>query len=357
MEGVACYLTAFAAWSLCLLGRWRKRERQRVRRLCMRFIRDGFIKLRVPFGSVFQTGYSNQKENFRARKRKTWLDTVKPTLEAQWRTKGLDIDDLSTWPNPTNGRAKDYTITSMFPRPNCLPKLCSDNYEVQAIICALYDDKLSGLFHFGEFHTHWKLKLLLRPVWFLMGSRMAPTLYTDMGNTRKTDCPRMVTGALFGSDEAWHIPLFPNKSNVPAGTVTPNGPHIDSGPHGIFNTLTIPFGVCNRRRNSFASERGRRSASEENRSSQISQQSKAETANANTYNASANVGNSKPSGSYNPTLSGRQRSFNDAMMEFAALQTAIIFYCDTPGILRKEQGSTGKGSTGYNLLLYIHPCP
>lgn len=191
----------------------------------------------------------------------------------------LDYNNKETWPQPLNGKAYQYSSRNN-QVPN-LPKLTSDNYRAQAIAAFLIDPQLNTV-HFGE-KTHWKLLLLINPLCLVCGLR---TYHTAIETLRQlTHTPRSALGIeLDGSDQSWHLISLPGPHAEKIGQPLPNAAHIDAGEGNIYHKSGLPA---------------------------IS-----------------------PSTSKHLTL-------EDKIILTLMHQLAIIFYCETPGDLRSENGVTG----------------
>ncbi|KAJ1411991.1 hypothetical protein B484DRAFT_455496 [Ochromonadaceae sp. CCMP2298] len=225
-------ISALLIWAL----QWRHRAKQTLRRLSEELLRKGYVKIPCVDGRT---------------KRIAW-HRILPVLERSWQTPASSFSQLTTAPD---GRTKPYTVTETIPG---LPLLVADNYYVQGIVATICDPGLS--FHFGS-RTHWRLRLLMDPLW--AWSFLAP-----------------IPG-LFGLDQSWHIANFPNKLGMEAGTSVPLGCHIDSGPLAKFGELT--------------------------------------------FGPDKNTG----------------LDLETAMLFMAVEQMAVLLYCETPGVLGAEEGSTG----------------
>lgn len=236
-----------ASTILICFFRWRKKEKNALRRKVKNWVKDGYVLL---------NGVSGKSKS------KLWKD-ISDRLIIFWSniSEGFEISDPLTWP-PRADRKK-YTFTEM----NILSrstKIFTNNYQVQALICSLYDPNLTRV-HFG-YQTHWQLRLLINPFWGLFPFWVP----SDSIN-------------LFGTDEAWHMPLWPtfDDSLKPEDYISA---HIDAG-FAFHYSKGIPCA---------------------------------------------------PDSSLM-----RNCTLEERMLSMVAWQTAIIFYCDTPGTLGPTQRATG----------------
>lgn len=157
---------------------------------------------------------SNEKENI-------WKKIMKPHMITHWGSiyDRFDPDDIDSIPQPENGRR--YEMASRDSSIPDLPKLTSQNYGMQIVICALFDSTFQ-LVHFGK-QTHWKVKLIISPLWWLFGDSFEP--------------PSMFE--LFGADQAWHLANAPNIHGV-CGKCIPTNTHIDGGEKNVYVNEGLP---------------------------------------------------------------------------------------------------------------------
>jgi len=151
-------------------------------------------------------------------KQVAWL-MLRPALYSHYVAKFPAFSTSSpapSWPRPDNGKTYEMTVTK---KVDGLPLLVSSNYTAQALSAYLVSSNLS-LVHFGP-QTHYKLKLLISPLWFLLGDSFSPS---NMGRPMHS---------LHGEDQAWHIPSFPNEVKKPGAK--PKNSHYDGGRNGVYS--------------------------------------------------------------------------------------------------------------------------
>ena len=243
---------------------WKQRELKRMSLLALELSQEGFLKLRSDTGTV-------------PKKKIAWDMLLKPRMMKHWRSVHAEFDPtLGSYPEPPNG--KNYAMTLRESAVPGMPRVYSSNYLAQAVLCYFVDPDMQ-LIHFGE-QTHWKLKLLIDPMWALT-SLLSPT------ESMIVKPKEMYT--FEGDDQAWHITTLPNKHGE-AGKAVPWNSHFDAGPGNLFHRGLPP---------SMPTVRSPISSS--------------------------------------PSLSHRER----AMLSVAVHQLAILFYCETPGALTADRGATG----------------
>lgn len=168
---------------------WKKSELSRLRRKAHSLLKHGYVMLNC---------------YHRRPKRYIWDRILKPRLECFWEKKYSDFKlcNRNTWPKVNQA------FCEVIPG---LPQLYSDNYEVQALLCFLLDSNLR-CFHFGE-QTHWKLKLLISPFWFVFGE-----IFCSIN-----------AASLHGADQSpWHLLNWPDQENQ-VGESIPKTSHFDNG--------------------------------------------------------------------------------------------------------------------------------
>ena len=145
-----------------------------------------------------------------SQKKYIWESYIKPKLVAHWMKEQNDFKDgdISTYPNPSNGKSHNMTCTEIIPN---LPKLISSNFEIQILIAYLIDPSLQ-LVHFGT-QTHWLLKIYINPLWFIFGDRFKPSNMFS----------------LQGDDQSWHTVNVINSHGIAGQPVSENSIHIDAG--------------------------------------------------------------------------------------------------------------------------------
>jgi hypothetical protein len=184
--------------------KWKQHVESKLKIQINILIKDGLLVLESPF----------------KKKAMIWGKFIRPHLTNHWQSEyniPIDIrtkmdDLLRLIPHPDHGRRKEMTLRSKLPH---LPSLVSNNFEVQALICSLFHRDMKVV-HFGR-QTHWKLKLLLNPLWFLFGDVFKPK---DMFEVA-------------GEDQSWHIVNAPN-SEGQIGQRIPRSSHIDAGYNSIY---------------------------------------------------------------------------------------------------------------------------
>ena len=202
------FSSLFGIWlpCYCYFECWRSRERKRLANKAMVFATNGFIEIT---DAVTATN-----------KRDSW-DILLPRLIEYWEGvfPGFSISDRATWPI---GVQRSSSYREKVPD---LPKLIMDSYEVQAIMCALFDPNIS-LFHFGE-QSHWRLRMLISPIWAISPS----SVWAMPSGSIK----------LHGVDQSWHLPNWPEQRTEQSfnGEV-PNGTHIDGGQNGLYERKGVP---------------------------------------------------------------------------------------------------------------------
>jgi hypothetical protein len=177
---------------------WRYSELRRIRELAQRLVIDGYLRL---------PGTPAGQKDF------LWRSFIFPYMFSHWKSvlPEFDLNNELTWPRPENGRQYNSNYTKPM---NCGPKIISDSYNVQAVICYFFDSTFTSV-HFGD-QTHWKVRMLIAPTCVLF--------------------PWLLPGdaSLQGIDEAWHIVNWPNPNRNP-GDPIPLNAHIDAGWNGIYS--------------------------------------------------------------------------------------------------------------------------
>ena len=193
-----------------------------------------------------------------------WEMLLKPRMMKHWENMHAGFDPCSgCYPEPLSG--KNYSMTLKDSAVPGMPRVYSDNYLAQAVLCYFVDPDMT-LIHFGK-QTHWKLKLLIDPLWAIT-SLLSPS----EGMVLEPEGMY----AFEGDEQAWHITALPNKQGKEGKPIRRNS-HFDAGPGNLFHEGIPP--------------------------------------------AMPIV---QPASS--PSLSRRER----AMLKIALHQLAVIFYCETP---------------------------
>ena len=133
------------------------------------------------------------------------------------------------WPRPADGKSHSMTCPQKVPDQ---PLLITSSYPVQSLTSYLISPTL-GLVHFGS-STHWKLKLMVRPLW-LLADAFEPEGMVEMR----------------GEDQGWHIPSFPRggggreeakkkegeggRTEQKGGGPKPNNSHFDGGRNNCYS--------------------------------------------------------------------------------------------------------------------------
>jgi hypothetical protein len=153
-----------------------------------------------------------------------WHFKLKPNMLKIWNLFNFIPSDDRTWPT---GRTTHHLSLTNGNIPG-MPQIFSNSFHVQAIISQILDPSLM-LIHFGP-STHWKLKLLVQPLWLLSNEYRPEDMF------------------LFeGSDQAWHIVNIPQiDTNISAiSGVTSrqkvDGTHLDGGEDGVFHRCGFPL--------------------------------------------------------------------------------------------------------------------
>lgn len=231
------------------LAYWRNHEKKRLNRKAWELVKQGYVII----------------DCVDARAKAGAWDRLSDALERKWTDNSphFALEKQETWPQPEDGRSSNDTLKEKI---EGLPRLFTDNYEAQAILCALYDSRFRR-FDFGN-QTHRKLKLLMSPLWFLLPKHFGSEM----------------RGNLFGCDQSWHIVNWPNRSGKQAGRPIPFNAHFDGGHNNAYTQLGIPCSGADFR---------------------------------------------------------KLGSMDEIMLSMPIWQTAILFYCDTPGTLGAREGATG----------------
>ena len=195
---VGALFSSLCTYLLC----WRRKERRRLARKVEEMAGQGWLRLKCVD--------SRQKRRF-------W-PVLLEAMQSLWIEKrpGFDLNTQSTWPS---GAAKDTMLTT---KVAGAPRLATDNYELQAITCALFDPEIRR-FHFGK-KSHWMLRLLV-DVWWVF----CPWWEGPSGGE--------VSCALHGCDEAWHIVNWPQHKD---DTSWKRRDHIDGGQNNIYLRKGVP---------------------------------------------------------------------------------------------------------------------
>jgi hypothetical protein len=259
-----------AAWGFYFV--YRELEIRRISRLARKFAINGYVCIK---------GITPE------RKRRVWHKYLSHALFSFWRERhpGMATDDPDTWPCPSNGKAYEDNMTQ---RIEQTPLIYSENYEAQAILCCFLSPRLRHV-SFG-LQTHWKLKLLLSPLWAI-GLFNDPCSYGSL--------------VLHGDDQAWHIVNWP-APHFNASQPVPEGGHIDSGPDAVFARFGMPPQLA--------------------------------------LDVSANIGNDL-------RVHGPDIITNIAMLSLLLHQTSVLYYCETPGQLSAREGMTGLVRGSHIILL------
>ena len=225
-----------------------------------------------------------------ARKKAVWSHLLYNHFFGYWqgRHPNMTRDCPLTWPCDPSGKTYEDNLTDSI---DGTPLLYTENYEAQAILCFLMSSRLRHV-TFGK-QSHWRLKLLIDPLW-------------SLGFSRSPDDNTSIT--LGGDDQAWHIVNWP-APDLPHPEAVPNGGHIDSGPDAIL-TRGIPpplrIDMCHSR-----------------------------------------VDNGECTATVNDTPSTTEL----ALLSLLLHQLAILYYCETPGVLGPQEGMTGIVRSSHIILL------
>jgi len=254
---------------------WRSRELKELRSKAQTLLRQGTLLLESPCSSE--------------KKRRGWETQLRPTMIAHWTATfpGFDYKDPETWPQPENG--KEHKLSNTYNKVQGLPRLTSDDYNLQAVVAYMLDPNLRGRVHYGD-QTHIKLQFLLNPLFVLCGgvSKYRSLIRSLIGGTGEDESIE-----LQGSDQSWHLVNIANKHAAGrAGRPLPSSCHIDGGEDGAFVRSGLPAVFP----------------------------SPALSDDANTQSA---------------TLTLEER----LLLTFVH-QLAILFHCETPGPLLAENGAT-----------------
>ena len=250
-----------------IIEEWRRREKDRLRKIMSRLMLDGYTVIK---------GVCPQK------KEQAWK-ILEEKINSHWkksRGRNFDIAEQATWPRPKDGRAYKDTLTD---KVEGLPRLYSENYEAQALLCMLVDSSLSQA-HFGA-NTHSKLRLLIGLDEYCVGVSKSP-----LGSLE-----------LFGSDQAWHIVNWPNPESGMVGQAIKKGAHVDGGQFDVYTRKGVP---C--------------------------------------WPEDGDPGLERTLSSSDSSSDDLASSMSPSqwMLPMAACQMAILFYCDTPGHLSAARGAT-----------------
>ena len=262
-------------------------------------------------------------------KKRIWDTVILPQLSAHWATVHNDLNfnlysELS-WPRPENGTSYSSNLTNAIQKE--YPKLFSTNFDVQAIISYLIDERLQAV-SFGE-QTHWKLRLLRSS-----NSTFSLLCYALKGLLLfpPTSPVPVTTLNLHGNDHGWNLINWP-QSHHPSGTPVPSKAHIDGG-ECFYYKRGLPVDA----------------ATYAEILRQASSPSIYDDDGDNTEGSSAEdsaVDNTKDSGSSSAedsaveSIACRRRRHRLSILSMLMWQIAIIFYCDTPGDLTSPEGATG----------------
>jgi hypothetical protein len=227
-------------------SRWILELKSELAALSHQLMRQGYVKI--------SSEVSSREKN------QIWNTLLLPQLLLHWASYGFNPNDTSTWPQTRSAHHLTYTKEI-----DHLPKLISRNFYVQGIISYIIDPSFQTI-SFGP-QTHWKLKMLVNPLWVL-SDRFQPANMIE----------------LTGVDQSWHIVNIPNLcSDVCCGSPKVQGSHIDSAHDRFYATQGLPT-------------------------------------------------------PHDPSL---WKSASDRILSMLLHQIAILFYCESPGVLGVAEGATG----------------
>ena len=105
--------------------KWRMSEIEKIDANAKEFLLNGVLKLKNPASNVLK------------RKQQIWEKYLRPHMIEHWKSQKGDfsIDDKKTW--PIGGKNKNFSSTNN-ELYGC-PKLVSENFDVQALICYLFE--------------------------------------------------------------------------------------------------------------------------------------------------------------------------------------------------------------------------
>lgn len=185
-------------------------ESKRIHRLTEDFVRNGYVVI---------SGVSAERKRF------LWNTTLSPALQLFWSKRHADfeIDDPKTWPCPLGGKAYGDTLTEEVAG---LPALLSENYEAQAILVYFCAGRSMMGMTFGA-QTHWRLKLLVNPLWAL--GLTCPRMGIRLGGESSEESEEACH--LQGKEQSWHLVNWPagEEEGIVGGAAVQGGAHIDSG--------------------------------------------------------------------------------------------------------------------------------
>ena len=220
---------------------WRNNEIKVIKLDALKLLKIGYIIIDSPVST--------------AEKHKAWLNILKPHMLQHYKSKFplFDMNDQSTWPQPANGKA--YQLTSHDDKLPYLPKLITNNYKVQAIVCYIVDPDMSNI-NFGH-QTHKKLLFLISPLCYLLGlenyNRYKSMTLLDVINLllgRNTSITNSSTDSsnkasdsgieLEGTDQSYHLVNIVNNKYGKIGKPLPWATHIDGGDNNIYYRSGLP---------------------------------------------------------------------------------------------------------------------
>jgi hypothetical protein len=211
----------------CIYILWRvyyNHEMKRIQRMAEEFVTTGYVVV---------SGVSPPH------KRHFWEKTLAPALEIFWQQRhpGFEITSPNTWPTPVGGKAYADTFTEHVPG---MPSLLSSNYEAQAILVYFCSGSSLQTISFG-LQTHWRLKLLVNPLWALgLSSENNGSVPSEVETEDESHSSAPLQPCrLVGKDQSWHLVNWPageeEQREVKAGGGSvrgmpfSGGAHIDSG--------------------------------------------------------------------------------------------------------------------------------
>ena len=208
----------YALWRL-----YTRIETKRIQRLAEDFVRNGYVVI---------SGVAP------SRKRHYWTTVLAPILQRFWQQRHTDFDmnTPSTWPCPDDGKAYVDTFEECVPG---MPQLISENYEAQAILVYFCSgSNWQRSISFGR-QTHWRLKLLISPLWALgifSGRPLSLPEEEEEGEKKTEPGMGMQACHLVGKEQSWHLVNWPastraveQRGGSVVGSPIEGGAHIDSG--------------------------------------------------------------------------------------------------------------------------------
>eukprot|EP01036_Dinobryon_divergens_P028600 gene28599-37570_t len=252
-----------------------------------------------------------------AEKRRIWNTVILPQLTTHWKTVHNDLNfnlnsELS-WPRPENGTSYNSNLTNAIQKE--YPKLFSTNFDVQALISYLIDERLQVV-SYGE-QTHWKLRLLRSSntsTLSLLCSALKGLLLLPPTS------PAPVILNLRGNDHGWNLINWP-QSQHPSGTAIPSKAHIDGG-ECFFYKRGLPVDAATY--------------------TEILKQASIPYDNEEEEDGAAeNSALDSSAVESDTSIASQRRRRRLSILSMLMWQIAIIFYCDTPGDLTSQEGATG----------------